>query len=211
MSVSRLTGAALLLAGFIVTPAAAQSMKSSGPAPLQPAELNAIRAATEKYQDVKAALADGYVLPMEMCVTAQMEGMPAQLGGMGLHYARMDLLQITGDKPRVNGTGTHTDFTKPAVLIYEPQADGSQKLVAIENLVWADAWHKAGNTKAPSFNGYEYYYMHDNPETEADEAHGFAPHYELHFWLYRDNPSGMFAPFNPNVSCNSFKPTKNHH
>ncbi len=32
-------------------------------------------------------------------------------------------------------------------------------------------------------------------------GHGFEPHYELHLWPYRDNPTGMFAEFNPAVSC----------
>jgi hypothetical protein len=26
-------------------------------------------------------------------------------------------------------------------------------------------------------------------------------HYDLHVWLYADNPSGLFAPFNPSLSC----------
>lgn len=170
------------------------------------AELNAIRGATEKYRDVKAALADGYMRdPSNMCVTAAMEGAPRQLGAMGVHYFRPDLLGLAGDKPRVHGMGMHMDFMKPAVLIYEPQADGSQKLVAIENLVWAKPWKEAGNKEAPSFRGFDYYYMQDNPLTEADEAHGFEPHYELHFWLYQDNPSGMFSPFNPTVSCDHHK------
>lgn len=26
-------------------------------------------------------------------------------------------------------------------------------------------------------------------------------HYDLHVWLYEDNPSGTFAQFNPAVSC----------
>jgi hypothetical protein len=190
---------ALMSAGAVQ----AQSTKSSGIPSAN--ELNAIRAATEKYRDVKVALAEGYVLPMKMCVNSAMEGLPPQLGAMGLHYVRPDLLQITGGEPRVAGTGTHTDFTKPAILIYEPQADGSQKLVAIENLVWAKAWKDAGNQKAPSFNGNDYYYMHNNPDTPADEAHGFEPHYELHFWLYRDNPAGMFAQFNTSVTCENFK------
>ena len=43
--------------------------------------------------------------------------------------------------------------------------------------------------------------MIDNPATPADEAHGFEPHYELHVWLYRDNPAGMFMPFNTRASC----------
>jgi hypothetical protein len=198
-----------LVAVFALTSAAAvqaQSTKSSGIPSAN--ELNAIRAATEKYRDVKVALAEGYVLPMQMCVNAAMEGLPPQLGAMGLHYIRPDLLQITAGAPRVAGTGMHTDFTKPAILIYEPQADGSQQLVAIENLVWAKAWQDAGNQKAPSFNGNDYYYMHNNPDTPADEAHGFEPHYELHFWLYRDNPAGMFAQFNTKTSCDNFKPAQ---
>jgi hypothetical protein len=182
-----------------IMPAANVSRPSAGPSA---AELNAIRGATAKYVDVNAALADGYIKdPSNMCVTSAMEGAPRQLGAMGVHYFRPDLLGLAGDKPRVHGTGMHTDFLKPAVLIYEPQGDGSQKLVAIENLVWAKSWKEAGNKEAPEFHGFDYYYMQDNPLTEADEAHGFEPHYELHFWLYRDNPNGMFAPFNPTVTC----------
>jgi hypothetical protein len=170
--------------------------------PAAETDLAAVRAATEKYRDVQMALAEGYLRdPSDMCVTAPLEGLPAQLGGMGIHYFRPDLLAIAGTAPRVHGNGTHTDFLQPGVLIYEPQADGSLELVAIENLVWAKAWREAGNTAPPVFNGQEYYYMHNNPETQVDEAHGFDPHYELHVWLYRDNPSGMYMQFNPNVTC----------
>jgi len=177
-----------------------------GPNPLPAPDLSAVRTATGKYLDVAAALADGYVKdPSNMCVTSAMEGAPRQLGAMGVHYFRPDLLGLEGTTPRVHGSGMHTDFLKPSVLIYEPQADGSQRLVAIENLVWAKAWQEAGNREAPSYHGYDYYYMHDNTATAADEAHGFEPHYELHFWLYRDNPNGMFAPFNPAATCDHHK------
>ena len=103
--------------------------------------LDQVRAATEKYQDVKAAIADGYVRdPMDECVTAASIGYPPKSGAMGIHYARDDLLGIEGPpNPRVNGTGTYTDFNKPAILLYEPQADGSLKLVGVENLVFEEA------------------------------------------------------------------------
>jgi hypothetical protein len=26
-------------------------------------------------------------------------------------------------------------------------------------------------------------------------------HYDVHVWLFQENPSGFFAPFNPNLSC----------
>jgi hypothetical protein len=43
--------------------------------------------------------------------------------------------------------------------------------------------------------------MIDDPTTETDEAHMFAPHFDRHVWIYRDNPNGVFAPFNPAVTC----------
>jgi hypothetical protein len=165
--------------------------------------MGAVRAATDRFRDVKVALAEGYVRdPASMCVTAEMEGMPRQLGEMGIHYFRPDLLGITAPpNPRVSGTGTHTDFRTPGVLIYEPQMDGSLRLVAVENLVFERAWRTAGQTEPPQYAGNAYYHMVDNPLTAADEAHGFEPHYELHAWLYRENPNGTFAQFNPRVTC----------
>ncbi len=165
-------------------------------------ELTEIRRATERYRDVKLALADGYIRdPHDMCVTAEMEGQPAWLGEMGIHYFRPDLLGITGTTPRVDGTGTHTDFTKPGVLIYEPQRDGSLQLVAVENLVFEKAWRDAGHAQPPAFNGRQYFHMVDNPETPVDEAHGFMPHYELHVWTERANPACPYMQFNTAVTC----------
>jgi len=167
------------------------------------AALEQVRAATTRFQDVDVALAEGYIRdPMDLCDTAEMMGRPAEWGVMGIHYVRPDLLGITGPpNPRVNGTGTHTDFTKPGVLIYEPQADGSLQLVAVENLVFIDAWEKAGHTERPSFHGVQFDLMADDTTTAIDEAHMFEPHYDLHVWLYRDNPRGMFAQYNPNATC----------
>ncbi len=88
--------------------------------------LEEIRTATQKYMDVNVALEEGYIAdPMNMCEMATMMGRPAEEGGMGIHYFRPDLLGITATEPRVDGVGTHTDFLQPAVLLYEPQADGS--------------------------------------------------------------------------------------
>ena len=79
------------------------------------------------------------------------------------------------------------------------------KLVAIENLVFQKAWHALGYAKPPSFHGVEYDTMRDDPATPADEAHLFEPHYDRHVWLYRDNPNGVFAQFNPTVTCQHHK------
>ncbi len=170
-------------------------------------DLATVRAATERFQDVKVALAEGYVRdPGNVCETAEMMGRPAKLGAMGIHFFRPDLLGISGPpNPRVDGNGTHTDFRKPSILIYEPQADGSLRLVAVENLVFQKAWREAGNTAPPKFHGVEWDRMQDDPSTKTDEAHMFEPHFDRHVWLYRDNPNGIFAPFNPNVTCKHHK------
>lgn len=188
--------------------AAATSAVTSGaatPADVLNAEpsLDEVRKATKRFRDVKVALAEGYVRdPGNLCDTAEMMGKPAALGAMGIHFFRPDLLGITEPpSPKVTGTGVHTDFRRPSILIYEPQQNGSLELVAIENLVFISAWEKAGNTTRPSYQGVPWDHMEDDPATEIDEAHMFAPHYDRHVWLYRDNPNGIFAPFNPKVSC----------
>lgn len=203
---SRFVAVAAIAAGCSGAPgvqnAESAQVHGAAPAPGEPT-LVEVRAATERFRDVKVALAEGYVEdPAGMCHTAEMEGRPAEEGAMGIHYFRPDLLGITRPpNPRVSGTGTHTDFRTPAVLIYEPQANGALELVAVENLVFVDAWERGGNRQPPSFHGVPYDRMEDDHGTEADEAHGFEPHYDRHVWVYRENPDGVFAPFNPNVSC----------
>ncbi|HWT13541.1 MAG TPA: hypothetical protein VN231_12355 [Allosphingosinicella sp.] len=190
---------ALFLA--IAAAVAAYAVEPAAPAP-EP-DLAAVRAAAERFRDVNVALAAGYVpAPGAMCETAEGMGRPASLGAMGVHYFRPDRLGISGPPdPRVDGTGTHTDFLDPAVLIYEPQPDGSMELVAVENLVFERAWRAAGNNAPPTFHGRPYEHMADDPATPIDEAHHFEPHFDRHVWVFRDNPNGVFAPFNPNVRC----------
>jgi hypothetical protein len=181
---------------------AARIDAASSPKPGEPS-LVEVRRATEKYRDVKVALAEGYIRdPANMCETADMMGLPREQGAMGILYFRPDLLGITAPpNPRVDGSGTHTDFRKPAILLYEPQADGSLELIGVENLVFAKAWKDAGNDAPPAFHGVAYDTMVDDTTTALDEAHNFEPHHDRHVWLYRENPNGVFAPFNPRVTC----------
>lgn len=190
--------------------AASAATATATPLPAEPT-LEEVRRATERFRDVNVALAEGYVRdPMNVCETAGHMGLPAETGAMGIHFARFDLLEVTATEPRVDGTGTHTDFLQPAVLLYEPQADGSMELVGVENLVFMAAWEAAGNTAPPSFQGVAWDRMVDDPATEVDEAHMFAPHYDRHVWLYRENPSGIFAQWNPAVTCEHHAAQHNH-
>jgi hypothetical protein len=205
------------LLGAVATLAAAAcgtsdgSARTSQPGPGEPS-LAEVRRLTERFQDVRVALAEGYVRdPFDLCDTAEMMGQPAERGAMGVHYFRADLLGITKPpSPRVDGNGTHTDFRQPSILIYEPQADGSLELVAVENLVFAAAWRAEGNRERPRFHGVPYDAMTDDPATPADEAHMFEPHFDRHVWIYRDNPDGVFSPFNPAVTCEHHRGVKSH-
>ena len=175
--------------------------------------LDDARAATARFKDVNVALREGYVRdPMDHCVTSAEMGLPASAVAMGVHYVRPDLLGLLPVAPtaRTDGTGTHTDFRNPAILIYEPQADGRLELVAIENLVFQKSWHGAGHTAPSSYLGVAFDTMADDPATALDEAHMFEPHYDRHVWLYRANPKGVFTPFNPAVSCAHHKPAHAH-
>ncbi len=174
------------------------------------AEIEKVRLATLKYNDVKVALAEGYVpAPPGDCVTAAKEGLPPEWGGMGIHYINPKMLKITRTQPRVDGQNTHTDFMKPSILIYEPRADGTLKFVSVENLVFLNAWKAAGNVAPPSFAGQSYHTMADNSSTEADEAHHFEPHYDQHIYFAKSaNPSDQLKPFSPSVTCEHFKGSK---
>lgn len=187
--------------------AAAIAVTSCGTTPSEPT-LDEVRSVAAKYRDVNVAKAEGFTTDNK-CVTAEMLGHPAAMGSMGLHYVRRDLLGLppapSPKGERVRGSGTHVDFRQPAMLVYEPQPDGSLVLVAVENLVFKDSWH-AKAAAPPTFHGRTYPLLEDNPATALDEAHGWKPHYEQHLWVFRDNPNGAYSPFNPNVTCRHHKP-----
>jgi hypothetical protein len=158
--------------------------------------LDAVRVATEKYRDVAVALADGYVRdPLDVCETPYHLGLTQQTGVMGIHFLRRDLLRIGEDHTRLDVAGAHTDFLQPAVLVYEPKPGGALELVALENLVSAAAWQADGNREPPTFQGTPYAYMPDDP------AMTIRAHYDLHVWLFRENPRGLFAAYNPDATC----------
>lgn len=158
--------------------AAAGLPGQSGVSPADQAELGAIRAATAHYQRFEVAEADGFV-PLSPCVA--IPGGP----GMGYHYGRVDRIQ----DPAIIAT-------EPEILLYEPMSNGRLRLVGVEYMVHGGAWYAAGNTEPPSVAGRTF----DPPNPMHPEEH-LRPFYTLHVWVWRDNPGGMFAPFNPNVSC----------
>ena len=72
--------------------------------------------------------------------------------------------------------------------MYEPQADGSLKLIAVEYITFKGPASIAGHLM--NFNG-------------APNSYGLDPFYEIHVWAWKNNPHGTFADDNPDVSCDA--------
>ncbi|HEY5458031.1 MAG TPA: hypothetical protein VIJ81_01000, partial [Sphingomicrobium sp.] len=85
MRMSRRLG--ILLSATCILPAAGCESASKEPS------LEEVRSIAEKYRDLNVAKAEGYTTDNK-CVTAAMLGQPAELGAMGLHYVRRDLLGL---------------------------------------------------------------------------------------------------------------------
>jgi hypothetical protein len=95
------------------------------------------------------------------------------MGGMGYHYRKDSL---------VDGV---VDPSHPEMLLYEPQKNGKLELIGVEFVVPPAQWAGSG------------------PPQLGDQTFGNDPfgNYALHVWVWRHNPNGMYADFNPRVSC----------
>jgi len=99
---------------------------------------------------------------------------------MGFHYVNPAAIQ----DPKL-------DPLKPEVLLYE-QLTGGLKLIGVE-YVKVDA--DQGLTTDGDLFGRAF----DGPM--LGHAPGMPIHYDLHVWLQKRNPSGLFAQWNPDVRC----------
>lgn len=149
--------------------------------------ISALRDTTDQYHDVALALAAGYRPSSAGCEDSE-------TGAMGIHYGHPVLLGIIRGSNPVTGTDPNINPLRPEVLMYEPQPDGSRRLVGVEFVVYKAAWD-AVHPQPPTFYGVPF------DVKIGPAAHGHANHYELHLWLWRHNPLGMFAPWNPKVEC----------
>lgn len=145
---------------------------AAGFVPTHP-ELVEVNLATAAYQDLDAAIDDGWDIvftpdpddPRSSCFDN------AELGGMGVHYVNAGLLDDA------------LDASQPEALVYEVTPDGLE-LAGVEYVVPGDAWTAEA---PPSVLGRD---LHFN------EALGL---WALHAWVWKDNPAGMFASYNAKV------------
>ncbi len=145
-------------------------------------QLSAVRQATAKFHDIDAAKAAGYELGylngagnriITGCIASPTEGV------MGYHYFNKALIDDLVVDPQ-----------KPEGLVYISGPQGKLKLVAVEYVVPGANSNPAGVSTPPSILGIQMHIL--------VPAVGF---YIQHFWVWSHNPSGMYADWNPRLSC----------
>jgi hypothetical protein len=146
-------------------------------------DLDQVRAATNAFHDLLVAQEAKYDIEVADNQKITCIEDPKGSGAMGVHHVNFDLL-IDGD----------INATTPEALIYEPGPNGSNTLVAVEYIVFADAWH-AAHKQAPKLFGQTFEYV------PAGNRYDLDPFYELHAWIWKANPNGLFDDWNPRVSC----------
>ena len=148
-------------------------------------ELAQVRRVTARFHRVEEAVAAGYELGwvngsqvriITGCVTNVAN--PAA-GAMGYHYFQPQLVADNAVDP-----------LEPEVLVYAPAPDGGLKLAAVEWVVRGPNTNPPGVSSPPSVLGM--------PMHILVPAVGF---YIMHAWVWMNNPAGMFADWNPEVSC----------
>jgi hypothetical protein len=175
----------LVAATALVLGACGEGTKSAVTAPpsdvIQPASLSAPTSAAENVTlaELRRATAryhDAAVAIAEGFVPVVEECEEREgLGRVGIPYVNLGRL--------LDG---RLDTSLPDALLYEPGRDGRLTLVGVELAIPYAFW-TAG--EAPTFQGATF--------QREDEFGVFG----LHVWLWRQNPNGLFAIANPNVSC----------
>ena len=142
--------------------------------------LTGAKSATAGFHTLKQAKAAGYTVKVRDLKGYACIEDPAGAGGMGVHMLNPALLD------------GKIDPQKPEILIYEPQANGKVKLVALEYLVLAKDWKRQAKPKL---------FGKDFDTVMPGNRYGLPKAYALHAWVWKGNPSGVLEPFNPKVSC----------
>ena len=164
----------VLLAAALASPAVLGALATANASP--PDALQAAKAASARYHSIEQAEAAGYIR-MSPC-----EASPD--GGMGYHYGKPALLA----DPAI-------DAGQPELLLYAPKDNGRLELVGVEYFKVDADQNLATDEDRPSLFGRSF----DGPM--PGHAPGMPIHYDLHVWLWQDNPDGLFAIWNPSVRC----------
>ena len=147
---------------------AAEEQPANGLSAETNAEVERVRQATARFASIDTARAAGYTQQYP-------EGCAQSADGVqGYHWMNPDLVDA------------QVDPMQPELVMYEPQQDGSMRLIGVDYVIPFDQWT---DSVPPTLLGQN---MLRNEPLSV---------WAIHIWTERDNPSGVFAPWNPNASC----------
>jgi hypothetical protein len=136
-------------------------------------ELREVKRATARYHSLRRARGDGFAA---FSLDPNNPDVPTCFdspdGGMGVHYVR-----------HIDDV---LDPNDPEALVYEVKRNGRVKLVAVEYIVPEEF---VDPDEPPMLFGQM---LHHHPSL---------PVYILHAWIWKANPDGVFADFNPRVGA----------
>jgi hypothetical protein len=136
-------------------------------------ELRAVKRVTARYHSLRRALDSGFVaFSLDPNNPDAPTCFDSPDGGMGVHYVR-----------NIDET---LDARDPEALVYEVGRHGRLSLAAVEYIVPEELVEP------------------DDPPMLFGEMlhhHPFLPVYILHAWIWKSNPDGIFADFNPRVGA----------
>lgn len=171
-----LIAAIALLAGCGDEPTASETaadLQLRGASAAEQQGLAAVRAATARFHRFAVADAEGY--DFLFLNTCMVDQSGADRGGMGYHYVNTALLD------------GQVSIATPEAVLYEPGPNGQLRLVALEYVIPRAAWTEPD---PPVLLGQEF-------TLNAFDL------WALHVWVWKRNPSGMYADWNPNVNCDN--------
>lgn len=142
-------------------------------------QLGHLRAVLARFHDLELAKAAGYTVELTGCY---IDESPAARGAMGFHFGKASAINKLTPDP-----------LEPEALLYEPQPNGRYRLVGVEFLI---PYTLLPRSSAPPTLFGQAFAQNDVFQVWA-----------LHAWVWKNNPSGMFASWNPNVSCDAAAPT----
>ena len=158
--------------------------------------LDEVRALSDRYHSVEAAIAAGYSNP------AASPCYEAPIGAMGIHALNEEYFA----DPEV-------DPAKPEIILYLPQREGGYVLAGVEYvqevIVRNPATGSVGPWYATTLWPPTYQILNRPPVLfgqtfngpMAGHEDGKAWHYDLHVWAWERNPNGDFSQFNPRFTC----------
>jgi hypothetical protein len=154
--------------------------------------LKQTRAATEKYQDVRVAVADGY------------QAIGPYTAGMGFHYVKQH-------------AASGFDPERPPILLYEKDhaSSGTLRLTGVSYLLVAPSNTQGQPTSSPFPAPLAVWHKHANicvlPDrsigsnldaAQCEQQHGkfsTETQWMIHAWIWKDNPTGVFSSTHPSI------------